>query len=510
MTRTPANASVSLSRTSTKLLSIVGGKKHGTAKKDNPKGHNANLAKDVDIHADPVSSSDGEQQPSADIKPTIFTSGTRLQTQTSARSRGSAKRKSDDERDTVFGEAHRSKKPKNSQTMSYSKKTGFNNMHAQPKNGLITPNSTSSQEGGQEMRGGFRMPTLSKENEGPKSNKIKGKTLKSYGQTTTGAKSAPKTRSLGSHPAMTKDPPRKTGPVKSLKLPPNLNLPAKQPKSAKQFKLPQPSAQASDASSPLSSLPALSPSCSPLRSPFADHGSRADDAIPLDYDEELDSENICPICREPVDPELIASHDGISIARLAVRKQMAFCRTHKRRTAEEVYRERGYPSIEWPHLRSRLSKHLPHLQALLDGRSTSFYRQQLQDRINAGEKQTLAAASDETMASLTPGYYGARGAREMMEFVLSELAPRIRTLAGSDRLIASAGGVSGYVQSVLVSELATRLVMQDMDVSEERARQVLEESGEIGELVNEDVNEATQMPLSQPATICSEDEVDDL
>jgi len=136
----------------------------------------------------------------------------------------------------------------------------------------------------------------------------------------------------------------------------------------------------------------------------------------------------------------------------------------------------------------------------------SFYRQQLQDRINAGEKRTLAAVSDETMASLTPGYYGARGARVMMEFVLSQLAPRIRTLAGSDRLIASAGGVSGYVQSVLVPELATRLVMQDMDTSEERAMQVLEESGEIGELVNEDVDEATQMPLPQLVVDYSEED----
>ncbi|KAK3080456.1 hypothetical protein LTS18_001225 [Coniosporium uncinatum] len=505
-TRSSANASVILSRTAPKLLSTVGGQKHATAKEHDPERRSKRFERDVDLTADPLSSSDGEQRHSADIKPTSFVSGTRTNVQDTARNRSSAKRKSDDENDTFFGEGHQSKRPRS----SYSRKHEFQNIHAQTQNGLITPNSTSSQECKQEKKGGFRMPALIKQNDAPKSGKSKAKTMKIYGKTTTRSDPQPQTRSLKSYPNTIQDAPLKAGPVKSLKLPPNLNLPAKQPKSAKQFKVPQSSAQASDASSPLSSLPALSPPSSPLRSPLADHGFHADDAIPLHHDEEPELENTCPICREPVDPVVLASHGGTSIARLAVRKQMAFCRAHKRRTAEATYRERGYPSIEWAQLRSRLSKHLPHLQAILNGQATSFYRQQLQDRINAGEKRTLAAASDEIMASLTPGYYGARGARVMMEFVLSQLAPRIRTLAGSDRLVASAGGVSRYVQSVLVPELATRLVMQDMDVSEVRAMQVLEESGEIGELVNEDLDEATQMPLPQLAVDYPEGEEDDL
>ena len=50
-----------------------------------------------------------------------------------------------------------------------------------------------------------------------------------------------------------------------------------------------------------------------------------------------------------------------------------------------------------------------------------------------------------------------------------------------------AAGVGGYVNAVLVPELAVRLVMEDMDLADEqRARDVLSESSNVGILLNAD------------------------
>jgi len=73
-----------------------------------------------------------------------------------------------------------------------------------------------------------------------------------------------------------------------------------------------------------------------------------------------------------------------------------------------------------------------------------------------------------------------------MELITRTLTPQLRRLAGSDKLIAGSGGVSGYVQAVLVPEFATLLVMEDMQVGKERAMEILNESIEIGDLVNEE------------------------
>ncbi len=71
---------------------------------------------------------------------------------------------------------------------------------------------------------------------------------------------------------------------------------------------------------------------------------------------------------------------------------------------------------------------------------------------------------------------------------MSRFASRLRRFAVDEPLI-SAGGVAGYVQAVLVPELAVMLVKDDMDVDEEQARVILSESSEIGHLLNEEEDE---------------------
>lgn len=71
---------------------------------------------------------------------------------------------------------------------------------------------------------------------------------------------------------------------------------------------------------------------------------------------------------------------------------------------------------------------------------------------------------------------------------MTSFAPKVRRLAASDKLIASAG-VAGYVQAVLAPELAVMLVMEDMRVDEDEARAILRDSKEIGDLLNEEEDE---------------------
>lgn len=77
---------------------------------------------------------------------------------------------------------------------------------------------------------------------------------------------------------------------------------------------------------------------------------------------------------------------------------------------------------------------------------------------------------------------------------MSKFSPKLRRLAASDKLISSSG-VTGYVQAVLVPELAVMLVKEDMSVEDdERAREILRESVEIGDLLNEEEDEVVQLP----------------
>ena len=73
--------------------------------------------------------------------------------------------------------------------------------------------------------------------------------------------------------------------------------------------------------------------------------------------------------------------------------------------------------------------------------------------------------------------------------IVAHFSAKLRSMAASDRIIASCG-TAGYIQTVLVPELATLLIRDDLGVSESEARKVLKESSHIGELLNEDLNDS--------------------
>jgi len=78
------------------------------------------------------------------------------------------------------------------------------------------------------------------------------------------------------------------------------------------------------------------------------------------------------------------------------------------------------------------------------------------------------------------------------EHIVAQLSDNLRKQATKDHLVAASGvsgGVSGFVQAVLVPELAQRLVMEDMQATEEGSRDIIAESAELGELINPEAEE---------------------
>ncbi|KAK6227270.1 hypothetical protein QIS74_00825 [Colletotrichum tabaci] len=196
---------------------------------------------------------------------------------------------------------------------------------------------------------------------------------------------------------------------------------------------------------------------------------------------DVDRETRCPMCGDNVAKTLLDGFSGGS--RLHIRKQIQFCRLHKKKSAEDAWDARGYPSINWECLGSRLTTHYDFLRCIINGGS-SHYASLLVDKVKEGKNRTLLKAED----SLTPGYYGPRGLRAFSENIIGKFSSMLRERAVEDRLISSRG-YSSYVEAVLVPELAVQLISEDMEVEADEARKILEESRWIGDLLHEDTGD---------------------
>ncbi|EKG22198.1 hypothetical protein MPH_00526 [Macrophomina phaseolina MS6] len=193
----------------------------------------------------------------------------------------------------------------------------------------------------------------------------------------------------------------------------------------------------------------------------------------------------CPICRAPVDRLLLEEWQG-GQSFMRIRKQMAFCEAHKRAAAREEYSARDYPAeINFKTLPQRIEVFREELVEIVRRERASAFRDAVEEEARKGQGRNLVALSkaDEGLTGLSVGYYGPRGRRVMEAWVTREIATEIGQAVGRDRLIGFKS-VSGFIQEVLVPEVAMRLVAEDLDVGAARAREVLRESGEIGEYVH--------------------------
>jgi len=200
------------------------------------------------------------------------------------------------------------------------------------------------------------------------------------------------------------------------------------------------------------------------------------------------SQSVCPMCGEEVDQEVLENFlEGRPRMRMRIKMEEKFCRAHKERTAKDNWTARGYPDIDWKGLNHRIRKHHQFLEDLFGG-APSHFRGILEESVISGKHRTLKQAMMTSDDSLTPGYYGSKGQAVMSRSIMKKFSGTLRRIAVSDRLVA-ARGVPGYVQAVLVPELAVKLIEDDMDVDAEKARDIMKESISLGDLVNEEAED---------------------
>ncbi|KAH0121397.1 hypothetical protein KCU66_g9325, partial [Aureobasidium melanogenum] len=217
-----------------------------------------------------------------------------------------------------------------------------------------------------------------------------------------------------------------------------------------------------------------------------------------DFDlEQTDKSPRCPICGEKIEQEFWDKfQDEICHRRMNLRLQERFCQAHKARTADDVWQDRGYPSINWSALQSRLRAHHAHIHAILDGDYESPYYKQHAKLVSQSKGRSAgSAAASGRFTGLRAGYYGTKGEKIMAENIVETFSDELRALSKTEPLMASSGasgGVSGYVHAILVPEMALGLIMEDMNCDRERARVVLADSADIGEMFNAEEDEKVQ------------------
>jgi len=126
----------------------------------------------------------------------------------------------------------------------------------------------------------------------------------------------------------------------------------------------------------------------------------------------------CPICGDEVDDTVREQFQDEfqQGTRLNYKWQQRLCRFHKQHEARRLWRERGYPAVEWDRLAARLRqrRHRDHLSRIIRGETVSHYRERLEQNLRTRNKtamQTMKANDDRRRSSA--GYYGPRGEKLM-------------------------------------------------------------------------------------------------
>ncbi|EQL00717.1 hypothetical protein OCS_03578 [Ophiocordyceps sinensis CO18] len=185
---------------------------------------------------------------------------------------------------------------------------------------------------------------------------------------------------------------------------------------------------------------------------------------------------VCPWCGQPVDKSLL--DDFSRGKRMNVRLQTRFCRQHKKQTAVETWQAKGYPEVDWEGLDRRFAAHRRPLLDIVNGKASHF-RGILAQKIESGQARSMKKEGN-----MNPGYYGPRGFDLMCDYIVDEFGALLKERAVDDRVIAGRGSAA-FIQTVLVAELAVRLIGDDMGVSAEEARGIMEESKALGEMVHD-------------------------
>ncbi|RPB10135.1 hypothetical protein P167DRAFT_276433 [Morchella conica CCBAS932] len=191
--------------------------------------------------------------------------------------------------------------------------------------------------------------------------------------------------------------------------------------------------------------------------------------------------DLCVICNEvlPIGTLDAWRYDDGELKPIRMAEWSIICNEHKEAGFQEQWDKRGYPVINWGELKKRVERHHQILVDIVTNKVTSPFR----DVLVLQQKETRGNAAmllRKDVRLQYPGYYGPRGSSILLHEITRRLGSFIGDAAKKDRLIGQ-GGVSAFIQTVLVPELGVRLIMEDLNVGEPEARKILDVSQDLGE-----------------------------
>ncbi|KAK6349950.1 hypothetical protein TWF696_006206 [Orbilia brochopaga] len=211
-------------------------------------------------------------------------------------------------------------------------------------------------------------------------------------------------------------------------------------------------------------------------------------------------EYLCPMCDEEVSKALYESYMPDLPNKLVLKRKLH--QSHKLERAHAKKKELGVPDIDWDELEERCAKYMPYLEDIVDKKTSSHYRDVsekfFKKKRTNGKSKTEMMFDSGNWEKEYPGYYGARG-RDIMADVISNsrtLRAALKRLKLSRDITVTSCGEGGYIQSILIPELATRLVMEDFKMADdkiEEGRKMMVNTVDIGMSLNDDTQPQTEL-----------------
>ena len=206
----------------------------------------------------------------------------------------------------------------------------------------------------------------------------------------------------------------------------------------------------------------------------------------------------CPKCRKSTRRIGLSIEKSKSdISKMSGIVAQKFCFEHRMRDARQAWKDADYPEIDFTTLTTSTSfqRHLSNLLPIIHRKRSSYYLTKLDDAIAAakGNQSKIHRYFQSEIISLTHnGYYGPRGAKLLSEAIATDdaILKAVRKASKIDKALRVAN-LARTIDSVLLPELLVALTQNDMllphtDEGELKARQILEDSDELGLLLNGD------------------------
>lgn len=190
------------------------------------------------------------------------------------------------------------------------------------------------------------------------------------------------------------------------------------------------------------------------------------------------TERTCKFCRKKIPADFTEDPPTVARARLG------YCQRHENASILHDGRAQGFPTaFDFIEVKSRIIRLIPKVRKIISRRKESEFLINIRaktSRRNAAAPMTMIALFEEAQ----PGYYGPRGSELISEIVMKRLGDKIRKKENLLESLKFCGGVMGYISAVIVPEVGTLLIMEDMGVERAEAKKVMRESVTYGNVVN--------------------------